>query len=135
MIGSNSLTSYTVEVLVAGHDTFCSCAISDKENHKLPFLANDYEGDWLYFRVAANTERGQSDFVPYGCPQPLKVIVSKSASMETRVSFSASLHLIPGPLRLVPRPPPLLVIYTASGFRLGYGNEASLPLSLLAGNN
>ena len=97
MIGNNSLTSYTVEVLVVGHDTFCSCAISDKENHKLPFLANDYEDDWLYFRVAANTERGHSDFVSYGCSQPVQVVVSKSASMETRISFSASLCLIPGP--------------------------------------
>ena len=58
----SSLTNYTVEVLVSEHNLHCVCAL---HGTILQFLANDYVGDTLYFRVAANTDRGQSDFAPY----------------------------------------------------------------------
>jgi len=64
-VGNSSLTFYTVEVLVSEHNQRCVCAL---HGTILQFLANDYVGgDTLYFRVAANTDRGQSDFVPYNC--------------------------------------------------------------------
>ena len=50
---------------MSGHNKRCVCTIHEKDNPILLFLANGFVGDGLYFRVAANTDRGQSDFTPY----------------------------------------------------------------------
>ncbi len=63
-VANQTLTYYTIEVLVPSYNVVCSCRLTSDQS-LTSFLANEYPDPptHLYFVLASNTLSGESDFV------------------------------------------------------------------------